>query len=97
MPLAGFRASIKITDRSVIAFLALVSWPSSRDKSCVKYCFASLILMFCSLSCTPIHEHKAGGGAYDDSALGPVLDANGPLPGEDYSEPRSFEEWKSQG
>jgi hypothetical protein len=79
-----------------MALLALVSWALSWDNCSVKYSLAALVMTFCALSCSPVHKHQSGGGAYDSSALGPVLDANGPLPSESYDGARSFEEWRER-
>ena len=79
---------------SVMAILALVSFPISVDKRGVNYLLPITVIAFCGLSCTPIHEHRSGGGAYDNSALGPVLDANGPVPSERVTGARSFQEWR---
>lgn len=75
--------------------LALVSEPFRRDKCSVNYYIAAFLTIFCAISCSPVHEHKAGGGAYDDSALGRVLDSNGPLPEEGFSgSTPTYEEWR---
>ncbi|MGC6427324.1 MAG: hypothetical protein ACON5H_10065 [Akkermansiaceae bacterium] len=48
------------------------------------------------VSCESTDSRKAGGGAFDDSYLGPRLDANAPL--DDPSAPASdsYEQWRDQ-
>ena len=76
--------------------LPLVLGAKKRDNSCVKLILSVLAVSFCAFSCTPIHEHQAGGGAFDDSQVGQALDANAPLPEDNISGARSFEEWRER-
>ena len=62
----------------------------------MKYVFPTVVIAFCGFACNPINEHRAGGGAYDSTALGPVLDANGPVPSERLGQARSFQEWRER-
>lgn len=47
-------------------------------------------------SCESTNSHRAGGGAFDDSHLGPKLDANAHLDDPETPGARSFEEWREQ-
>lgn len=62
----------------------------------MKLTLSILAVSFCALSCTPINQHKAGGGAFDDSEVGQALDANAPLPEDSINGARSFEEWRER-
>ncbi|MGJ8723159.1 MAG: hypothetical protein ACSHYB_01270 [Roseibacillus sp.] len=62
----------------------------------MKVTLSVLAVAFCALSCTPVHKHQAGGGAFDDSQVGQALDANAPLPEDNISGARSFEEWRER-
>ena len=58
--------------------------------------FASLPFVLLLASCESTDSRKAGGGAFDDSHLGPKLDANAAV--DDSSSPSSgsFEQWRNQ-
>jgi len=48
-------------------------------------------------SCQSVPERTAGGGAFDDTYLGPRLDSNNPeLGDEDSPSPASYEQWREQ-
>lgn len=47
-------------------------------------------------ACSPVHEHQAGGGAFDDSEVARTLDANGQVPGEGVVGEQSFSQWREQ-
>lgn len=79
-----------------MARLALVLKEEKGNKSGVKVILPVLAILFCAFSCTPIDSRKAGGGAFDDSPVGQALDANAPLPEDNISGARSFEEWRER-
>lgn len=56
----------------------------------------SVFLLGALVSCESTNSRKAGGGAFDDSYLGPRLDANSAI--EDGSSPSSdsYEQWRNQ-
>ncbi|GHC51492.1 hypothetical protein [Roseibacillus persicicus] len=62
----------------------------------MKITLSVLALMFCAVSCTPVHQHQAGGGAFDDSHVGQALDSNTSLPEDSIDGARSFEEWRER-
>ena len=77
--------------------LPLVSKAKKGDNAAVKVILSLLAVSFLGLSCTRVHPRAAGGGAFDDSAVGQALDANGPLPGDNITgEARSFEQWREE-
>ncbi len=79
-----------------MATLALVSQWERRNSQRVKLILSILAVSFSVLSCTPVHERQAGGGAFDDSEVGKALDANAPLPQDNINAARSFEEWRER-
>jgi hypothetical protein len=63
----------------------------------VKFALPALLLPFVLLSCTPVHEHRAGGASFDDSELAQALDANTALPDEQNDRAaRSYQEWREK-
>ena len=48
------------------------------------------------VSCESTNSRKAGGGAFDDSYLGPKLDANAALPDANDPSSESYEQWRNQ-
>ena len=62
----------------------------------MKLILSVLVVSFFALSCSPIDPHTAGGGAFDDSAVGQALDANGPLPEDNIGGAQSFEQWRER-
>ena len=77
--------------------LRLVSEAKTGNNSLVKLILSVLAVCFLGFSCTPIDPHTAGGGAFDDSAVGQALDSNGPLPGDrTIGGAESFEQWRNE-
>ena len=62
----------------------------------MKLTLSVLAVSFCALSCAPVNEHRAGGGAFDESEVAKALDANAPLPQDRIGSARSFEEWRDR-
>ena len=60
--------------------------------SALAFAVSSLFLT----SCESTNSRRAGGGAFDDSHLGPKLDANSHLDDPETPGARSYEEWREQ-
>ena len=55
------------------------------------------VLAVALASCQSVPPRTAGGGAFDDTFLGPRLDSNNPdLGDEDTPAPGSYEQWRDQ-
>jgi hypothetical protein len=55
------------------------------------------VLAVALASCQSVPERTAGGGAFDDTFLGPRLDSNNPdLGDEETPAPGSYEQWRDQ-
>lgn len=79
-----------------MAALALVSDGEKGNNSFVKLTLSVLAVSLLVLSCAPVHERQAGGGAFDESQVAQALDANAPLPEDSIDGARSFEEWRER-
>lgn len=62
----------------------------------MKIILSTIALPLCLLSCTQVHEFKAGGASFDDSELARKLDANAPLPQDLNQGGGSFQEWRER-
>ena len=59
--------------------------------------FTAAMALFAFSACETVPDHKAGGGAYDDSHLARQLDSNNPaLDTKDAPSAASFEQWREQ-
>lgn len=56
----------------------------------------SVVLLGFLVSCESTNSRKAGGGAFDDSYLGPKLDANSAIDDPASPESESYEQWRNQ-
>ena len=79
-----------------MAVLALVSLGQRSDKGRVKFILALFSCSVFVVSCVPVNQHQGGGASFDDSALGPALDANTALPEDRIDGAQSFQEWKER-
>ncbi|MGJ8697549.1 MAG: hypothetical protein ACSHYF_14625 [Verrucomicrobiaceae bacterium] len=64
-------------------------------KSISLFAFAAFLLGSL-VSCESTNSHKSGGGSFDDSHLGPKLDANAHLDDPATPGSNSFEEWRDK-
>lgn len=76
----------------------LAAIPASRHIASMK--FTTLLGLTSALtffvSCESTNSRKAGGGAFDDSFLGPKLDANAALADPNAPGSKSYEQWRDQ-
>lgn len=68
-----------------------------REMTRTSLLLSTALLTVTLASCQSVPERTAGGGAFDDTYLGPQLDSNNPeLENNDSPAPGSYEQWREQ-